>query len=308
MYYNLNQLHLELKNNNYIPGDYIKFKVYEPKERKISAPQFKDKIVQFAIHNIINNDFENKFIKDSYACQKNKGTHKCAKRINHYLSKTYWEYNNPWILKADMKDFFYSIDHKILKNILGKEIKCDKTLKLLYKIIDYSPSNPGLPLGNVTSQLFANIYLNELDKYCKRKLSLKTYSRYMDDIFVVLKNRNIAKKIKKLISNFVNAELNLKLNNDKSKVFPLEQGINIVGYKIHSTHMLLRNGSKKRIKQKLKKFPDLMENNELSIEKVEQILNSWKGHADYACSENFYKYLEERFNFVERENRKFIVK
>lgn len=287
------------------------------KKRVIAAPKYRDKIVQFAIHNVINEDFERKFIKDSYACQKGKGTHAAAYRIQHFLRKAKWQWGDAWIIKADIKSFFYSIKHHIIKNILAKKIKCQETLELLYKIIDNSPDETGLPvskyeyelyyydlglpLGNVTSQLLANLYMNVLDQFCKRKLSLKYFLRYMDDFTAIVQTREKAKRIKKLMTQFVNKKLDLKMNKKKTKIFPLSQGINMVGYKIWPTHMLLRNSSKKRIKQKLSKFKDLLINGKISKEKVEQILNSWKGHADHASSENFYLYLENRFDYIYRD-------
>lgn len=307
--YNLEKLREKVKSGNYKPKAYNIFKVHEPKERVIAAPKFEDKIVQFAVHNVINDDFEKKFIYDSYACIKGKGTHAAADRIQHFLRKSKWMWNAPWIIKADIRKFFYSIKHKILKQLLAKNIKCLRTSKLLYKIIDNSPEPIGLPLGNVTSQLFANLYLNELDQYCKRKLSLKFYVRYMDDMAIIVKTREKAKEIKSKISQFVIDSLNLKMNQKKTKIFPLAQGINMVGYKIWPTHKLLRNSTKKKIKQKLSKFKRLIGENKISISKVEQILNSWKGHADHASSDNFYQYLEGRFDYIFRdENDTFKIK
>lgn len=317
--YNLDELRKELIERCYQPGEYNIFKIHEPKERIIAAPKYRDKIIQFAIHNVINDNFERKFIKDSYACQKGKGTHAAADRIQHFLRKAKWKWGNAWIVKADIKSFFYSIKHHILKKMLAKKIKCQDTLQLLYKIIDNSPEQEGLPaskyeaelyyydfglpLGNVTSQLLANLYMNELDQYCKRKLSLKHYVRYMDDMCVVVKTREKAKQIKKLMSQFVKDNLDLRMNQSKTKIFPLKQGVNMVGYKIWPTHRLLRNSSKKRIKQKLSKFKRLLIEGKISAGKVEQILNSWKGHADHACSENFYQYLESRFDYICRNEK-----
>jgi retron-type reverse transcriptase len=193
--------------------------------------------VQFAIHNVINEDFERKFIKDSYACQTGKGTHAAADRIQHFLRKAKWKWGKAWMVKADIKSFFYSIKHHIIKNILAKKIKCCETLESLYKIIDNSPDSVGLPvseyenelyyydfglpLGNVTSQLLANLYLNELDQFCKRKLGLKLYARYMDDFVAIVKTREKAKEIKRLMTQFVNDKLDLKMNQRKTKIFPL---------------------------------------------------------------------------------------
>lgn len=305
--YNINQLRNKIIEKNYSPDQYKVFDISEPKERIIAAPQYKDKLVQFAVHRILNPAFERKFIYDSYSCIKNKGTHKAAKRAQHFLRKAKWKWGSPWIVKADIKSYFYSIDHNILKHILRREIKCNDTNWLLGKIIDGSPENPGLPLGNITSQLFANLYLNELDKYMKRKLSKEFYLRYMDDFTCIVKTRSEAKNIKTKIKKFVNENLSLKLNKKKSKIFPLAQGLNFTGYKIWATHMLLRKKSKERVKSKLKKFPKLIKKGELTKQKAHQMLNSWKGHADHACSENLYKYLVNRFDFLFRENGKFKI-
>lgn len=301
--HNLRNLQTELLDGDYRPGKYNIFKVHEPKERVIAAPKFKDKLVQFALHNVLNPGFENKFIYDSYSCINGKGTHKCAKRIRHFLAKANWRWDDPWIVKCDIKKYFYSIDHNILKEILDREIADKRTLKLACLIIDGSVDDVGLPLGNITSQLFANIYLNEMDKHIKRVLLIKEYARYMDDFCALVGSRSRAKKLKKQISNFVQDNLNLKLNKKKSKIFPLKQGVNMVGYKIFATHMLLRKRSKEKMKQKPKKFKELLKTNQITKNKVEDILCSWKGHAEHACSENFFKYLEDRFTYIYRNSK-----
>lgn len=307
LYKNIEILSTRLKHEIYVPGKYTEFKVYEPKERLIAAPSFIDKLIQFSIHNIINDKFENKFIIDSFACQDNKGTHKCANKIQHYMRKSRWKSNNKvWILKGDVKSYFDSINHDILKELLSKEIKCKKTLKLLFKIID-KWNKSGLPLGNITSQLFANIYLNQLDIFCKRKLSLKYYVRYMDDFFIAVDDKYRLKNYLEKIKEFVFNKLKLKLNKNKTKIFPIDQGINIVGYKIHTTHKLLRNKSKKDIKRKLGKFKNLYNNNKIRSYKIEQILNSWKGHANYASSFNFYIKLIKKFDYLYLRKNKFKI-
>lgn len=164
--YNLLKLRESLINETYEFGGYTKFKVYEPKERIIHAPFYKDKIIQIAINNVLKEIYYPCFIYDSYACIDNKGTHKCAKRIQHFMRKAKWQYGtNTYVVKIDMKKFFYSIDRKILKDILLKKIKCKKTIRLLYKIIDSADAidELGLPLGNTISQIGANIYMNEAD-------------------------------------------------------------------------------------------------------------------------------------------------
>lgn len=299
--YNLNTLKQSLIDETYQFDGYITFTVYEPKERVINAPHFKDKIVQLAINNVLKEVYDHCFIFDSYACIDNKGTHKCVDRIQHLMRKAKWEYGeNTAILKCDVKKFFYTIDRQVLKSLLPKKIQCKKTLSLLFKIIDSADTVDllGLPLGNTISQLCANIYLNELDQFCKRKLSLKYYSRYMDDIILFVKDKQTAREVLDLITEFVEKNLKLNLNKNKSKIFPLEQGVNAIGYKIYSTHRLLRNDSKKKIKRKIKAMPRLIVEGKMTTAKAEQILNSWLGHAKHGDSYNFIKNLMIKYYFL----------
>lgn len=282
-------------------SEYIEFKVYEPKERVINAPCYRDKIVQLAIVNIIKEIYYPCFIHDSYACIDNKGTHKCVERISYFMRKAKWEYGDrAYVVKVDMKKFFYSIDRKILKRLLKKKIKCNKTLDLLFEITDSADAidEKGLPLGNTISQLCANITMNELDQYCKRNLRIKYYIRYADDVVIIAKNKEKALIIKRKIIQYVGSKLNLRVNKNKTKIFPIDQGVNTVGFKIHPTHRLLRNDSKKRIKQKLRKMKRLIQEGKLSIEKTEQIINSWYGHAKQGDSYNFVSKITEKYDYI----------
>jgi len=305
--YNLEKLRNELIDETYEFGKYNKFKVFEPKERVIHAPDYKDKIVQIAINNVIKEIYYPSFIYDSYSCIDNKGTHNCVDRIQKFMRKAKWEYGkDAYIIKIDIKKFFYSIDRKILKTILKKKIKCNKTLNLLYKIIDSADeiSELGLPLGNTFSQIGANIYMNEADQYVKRKLSIKYYIRYADDIVAIVENKEKAKEVLELITNFINTNLKLDVNTKKTKIFPINQGVNSIGFKIHPTHKLLRNDSKKRIKRKTKKMKNLILEGKMTIEKAEQILNSWLGHAMNGNSHNFINKLTNKYKYIHLNNKR----
>jgi hypothetical protein len=304
--YNINQLVQSLKDETYKFDGYIRFPVYEPKERIVDAPHYKDKIVQLAINNILKEVYIPSFIYDSYACLDNKGTHKCVDRIQYFMRKAKWQYGeDAYIIKVDMKKFFYSIDRDILKRLLTKKIKCEKTLRLLYKIIDSANmiNVLGMPLGNTLSQICANVYLNEVDQYCKRKMSIKYTARYMDDIVCIVPNKDEAKKILELVRTFAKEKLNIALNEDKSKIFSINQGVNVVGFKIYTTHKLLRNDSKKRIKRKAKKIKRLLIEGKMSVTKAEQIFNSWLGHAKHGNSYNFIKKLIKNNDYVYLNNK-----
>ena len=295
---NLESLRTRLLLGNYKPQEYHYFKVYEPKERIIYAPAFEDKIVQHAVNNILKDLYKPCFIFDSYSCIEGKGTLACVERISSFMRKANRKYNNCYIIKADISKFFYSINRNILKKIIRKKIKCKSTLKLLDNIIDSSPNELGLPLGNLTSQLFANIYLNQLDQYCKRILGLKYYIRYADDIVVIVDGVDNAREVKRNIEKFLKDELGLEVHPRKSKIFPMSQGVNSVGFKIYLNHRLLRDRCKKKIKSKLKKMPKLINQGKLTVEKATQMLNSWWGHAQNSNNFNFLNYLLNRYDYL----------
>ncbi len=303
---NLHNLQYELTNGLYQPGGYNEFMVFEPKPRLVHAPEYRDKIVQLAIINIIKEIYYPVFIHDSYSCIDKKGTHACAMRIHHFIKKAKWEYgDDAFIIKIDIRKFFYSIDREILKRIVRKKIKCPDTLELIFKIIDSANqlSELGLPLGNPFSQIGSNIYMNEVDQFAKRVLGLKYYVRYADDIIIVVEDKEMANDVLCVLREFISVNLNLATNDKKTKIFPINQGVNAIGYKIYATHMLLRDMSKKKIKRKVKAMRHLLLEGRMTIETAEQMLNSWKGHANYACSFNFISLMIEKYLYIWMDQR-----
>lgn len=299
--YNLKILRESLIDETYEFSGYFEFPVFEPKERIINAPYYIDKIVQLSINNILKELYNPCFIYDSYACIDEKGTHKCVERISYFMRKAKWEYGDQaYIIKMDIKKFFYTIDRDVLKNILPKKISCNKTLRLIYKIIDSADLIDllGLPLGNTLSQICANIYMNLIDQHAKRVLGLKYYVRYADDTIIIVENKSKAIEVLEALEAEINNKLHLKFNKNKTKIFPINQGVNAVGFKIYATHRLLRNDSKKKIKRKAKKFRQLLLDEKITVEKVEQILNSWLGHARYANSYNFIQNLIAKNDYI----------
>lgn len=293
---NLLLLQKELKYGTFKPGKYSEFMVKEPKERKIFAPAFRDKIVHHAINNILKDIFNKSFIQTSYACIEGRGSHAGVTKLTEYIKSS--NYKTDYFIKLDIKKFFYSINHSTIKSLLGKKIKCKGTLKLLHDIIDSSPTNPGLPLGNLTSQLFANILMNEVDQYAKRKLRLKKYIRYADDIIVICKSKESATLNFRLLKSKINS-ICLELNKHKSKIFPLKNGINTLGFLFDfKGRRRIRKDSRIRILRKIKKFPNLIEHSKLSVEKAECMLNSWLGHARFARLGNFIKHILDNYLFI----------
>lgn len=299
---NLEELRQEVITGTYEFGEYYEFRVYEPKERVINAPCYRDKIVQCAINNIMKKFYFPKFIKDSYSCIDEKGTLACANRVSQFMAKAKWKYgSDAHIVKIDIKKFFYTINREILKSIIKLKVKCQKALELIFKVIDSASKIAalGLPLGNTVSQICANIYMDIVDQHAKRRMSIKFYARYADDIVLIAESKEKAAQALSELTKTLKGKLELETNKKKTKIFPISQGVNMVGFKIHPTHRLLRDDSKRRIKRKLKKFPRLIKESKLTIRKAEQMINSWLGHAKNACVLNFMKYLVKRFAYLD---------
>jgi RNA-directed DNA polymerase len=282
---NLINIREELINKLYKTGQYRHFNVHEPKTRKISALPFKDRVVQHAICNVIEPIFEKSFIYDSHACRKEFGVISGVSRTNKFIRKVSYNSENVYCLKCDISKYFLNIDHRILKKIIRKKIKCKDTLFILDGIIDSFGGECGIPIGNLTSQLFANIYLNEFDHYIKNILRIKHYIRYMDDFIILSDNKKDLKSILKLIIIFLDNKRKLKLNK-KSQIFLInkKRSVDFLGYRIWKDHRLLRKSNVKRTRRKFKKFQKLYKNDEISLKDITPSVMSWLGHAKWADS------------------------
>lgn len=284
---NIVNLIREIKDKRYKIGKYREFVIKYPKERFIKAPAYKDRIVhQWYIEEFIKPYIIPRFINDTYACIDDKGNHRAVLKLQKYMRIMKRKYNDYYVLKCDVKKFFYNIDREILFEILKHDIR-DKNLLEFTKVLIFAgdENKVGIPIGNYTSQFFANIYLNELDHYLKEKLRVKYYVRYMDDFVLLLKNKEEAVYIFNRIRIFLKQKLKLDLNK-KSKYFPNKQGIDFCGYKVYETHILVRKRCKRDMKTKIKKWNHLFINNKLDVRKVQMSINSWKAHCSYASSYN----------------------
>ena len=285
-----------IKNKTYTLGKYHSFTIYEPKERIIESLPYKDRIVhQWYIEEFIKPYILPKFIKNSFACLENKGTHKAVKQVQKNMQIFLRKHGDFWILKCDIKKFFYNINPNILFNIMKKYIQ-DEELLNFTKLLIFDNRNSynkiGIPIGNYTSQYFANIYLNELDQYIVRTLKNGTLVRYMDDFILLAKTKQECIELKNKISIFIKNELGLELNS-KSKYYPYKMGVNFCGYRIFTTHKLLRTNSKKKIKANVKKWNKQYKNKTLNIAQTMQSLNSWVGHVSHC---NSYKLKNKILN------------
>lgn len=294
---NIIQLHNELLWDMYQPSPYHHFYVFEPKRRLISAPHFRDRVVHRAIYNLIEPLFDKTYLDDSYACRRGKGAHRGADRAQKFIRAVESGHGKAYALKADIARYFASIDHQILKGLLGAKISCQRTLALLELIIDSAPGDrlgAGIPLGNLTSQVFANIYLHELDRFVKHKLRASHYVRYMDDFVIIHHDKAQLHRWRVDIERFLHDWLRLRTNS-KTQVFPIStangRALDFLGYRIYSGHRLLRRCSVKRIKTKLKRYRRQFAIGELDVAGVQQKIQSWLGHASHADTHNLRKSL-----------------
>ena len=295
---NIINLMEDIRNKKYHLGKYREFKVYEPKERIIKSLPYRDRIVhQWYIEEFIKPFFTKRFIEDSYACIENKGSHKASCKIQKYMRIMKRKYGNYYIIKCDVKKYFYNIDKNILLSILKDSIS-DHALLDFTEVLLQDNSDVGIPIGNYTSQYFANIYLNELDHYVKEQLRLKYYVRYMDDFVILIEDKEHAKEAYHLIEKFLSEHLKLELNK-KSRYYPNKFGCNFCGYVIYETHILLRKRFKKKAKKNIKKWNCFYKDEHLNIHDVQIRWNSMVAHSSHANSYSFMSklYKNAAFNF-----------
>jgi len=243
---NLLELFEELKIGRYRHGEYKQFIISDPKPRKISKATVRDRIVHHLIARKLEDIFEPVFIHDVYSSRKEKGTFKAIDKLKKILLDINRNNNNNQylIIKCDIKKFFASVDRQILLKILIKKV-ADKNFIWLLKEIIFS-FNYGIPLGNLTSQVFANIYLNQLDQFIKHKLKIKHYLRYCDDFLMIVEKGNIRLQITE-IDIFLQKELHLRLHPDKIVIKKINQGIDWLGFVVLPKYSRIRNKTKNRI-------------------------------------------------------------
>jgi len=273
------QLHQELFNKTYKHGSYFAFKISDPKPRDIHKASIRDRIVHHAVYRILYPYFDKKFIFDSYSCRKKKGVHRAINRFREFGRKV--SHNNTkttWVLKGDIKKFFASIDHNVLEGILEEYIMDSDVVLLLNKIID--SFNPGLPLGNLTSQLLVNIYMNEFDQFVKHKLKVEYYIRYADDFVILHEYKLYLQQIIPKLSEFLESKLKLSLHPKKVFIKTLASGVDFLGWINFSHYRIPRTSTKRRMLKKLQK------NNS------EETLNSYLGLLSHG---NTYK-LTQKIN------------
>lgn len=306
------QLQGELRDDTYQPSPYRNIIVYEPKTRHIQAPAFRDRVVHHAVHRYIEPLYERRFIPHSFACRRGLGTHKALEHVQHILRQPGGR--DLYVLSLDISKYFPSINHAKLKQLLAQVVDDSRTLSLLYKIIDsaesgneydylFTPDSPyhsngrhGLPIGNLTSQLFANIYLHHADMYAKQKLKIHRYVRYMDDILIFHHDKHQLIEWQRLLLEFLSSELHLVANPRKVRIYPSRDGVAFVGFHVFPGKMRLRGASVRRFKKRFNRQLRGIQRGTISPETVRVSLDAYPAHASHAKAEALIFSLQTKYN------------
>ncbi len=284
-------LRSELLLHSYRPKPVVSFIIRDPKTRKISKSDFRDRIIHHALCNIIEPLFEKIFIYDNYANRINKGTLKAIERFDYF--KAIVSKNNTvscYVLKSDIKKYFENIDCEILISIIKKKIADKRVIWLVRKILANSSSqSKGMPLGNLTSQFFANVYLNELDQFVKHKLKAKYYLRYVDDFVVLESDRKKLDFYKEQIDEFLKSTLKLQLHKDKSKILKLGDSINFLGFRVFYYHKLLKKSNLRKMMNTLQILGERYNRGEINYGAVYDFIEGWIAYAKNAHTYKFRK-------------------
>lgn len=283
----------ELTSQSYRPGPYVTFDIYEPKHRMISAAPYRDRVVHHALCNVIAPIFERTFIRDSYANRVGFGTHRALRRFQEFAR------SSRFVLQCDIKKYFPSIDHDLLKMLIRHKIKCQQTLWLIDLIIDRSnPQEPvcgyfpgddlftphqrrrGLPIGNLTSQFFANIYLNPFDHFVKETLHIENYVRYVDDFALFDQDRTRLAAARSRIEAFL-AALRLTIHPVKSQLFETRQGANFLGFRVFPHQTRVRSENLRRARRRFREQQAAYAARSFTQTALTQSVRSWVAHLEH---------------------------
>ncbi|MBI5527567.1 MAG: RNA-dependent DNA polymerase, partial [Deltaproteobacteria bacterium] len=307
---NLIRLQRELSDQSYEPGPYRDFVVRDSKKRLISAAPYRDRVVHHAIINVIEPLFDPSFIDDSFACRKGKGTHAALARFRGWLP------NYRYVLKCDIRKYFQSIDHEILTDMLARRIGDTRVMWLLGKVIasrDFNDTAPvwhfpcddllapaerrrGIPVGNLTSQFFANLYLDGFDHWVKEGLKARAYLRYVDDFCVFGDEKS---ELGELRAEFVDKlhELRLRIHPGKSRVYTLKEGVEFLGFRHLRGRVRLRRENVRRFIARMRRYQADYKKGLVTLDKVRASLIAWSAHAEHAESEALRRRLIPSFSF-----------
>jgi len=306
---NIFDLYRDLKNETYKHGPYKGFWIHDPKLRRIHKATVRDRVLHHAVFQVLNGVFEPTFINDSYSCRIDKGTHKGMKKLAEMIRAVSRNYTHPcYVLKCDIRKFFDSMDHNILLRIINKRIKDVRVQALLVEVVGSFSSNQadlfvckGVPIGNLTSQIFANIYMNEFDQFIKHELCVKNYARYTDDFVIVSSNRNNLAELLSPIRNFLNYKLHLDLHPKKVEIRKYNQGVDFLGYVLLPHHIKVRTKTKRKIPKKIKQRIIAYKDGQIKEVSLFSTLASYCGVLSHANMYEFTKNLKNMFWFWLKE-------
>jgi len=291
------RLREELLDGSYRPGPYRDFLVQDSKPRMISAAPYRDRVVHHAVMNVIEPIFDSSFIQDTYACRKGKGMHAALLRFRRHLAR------HRYVLKCDIRKYFQSIDHEILRSLLARRIGDRKLMELLSRIID-SRSEPteapkgclereegldpverkrGIPIGNLTSQFFANLYLDRFDHWLTEDLRAGPYLRYADDFCIFGDDKNWLAQVRGAIMEYLGG-LRLTLHDGKSRIYTLREGVEFLGFRHLPGRVRIRKENTKRFRQRMRRLERDVALGRTTHERVRASVVSWCAHAAYADS------------------------
>lgn len=296
---NLLALRNDLLHGSYKHGGYQAFNISDPKPRSIHKASVRDRLLHHAIYRILYPFFEKTFIADSYSCRIGRGTHRASLRFRHFAAIV--GKNNTrtcWVLKCDVRKFFASVDHNILLAILREYVPEEKVMGLLEEIVGSFPSGKagkGLPLGNLTSQLFVNIYMNRFDQFVKHRLKARFYIRYSDDFVIFSENKQWLKEQVKLINTFLWRELHLELHPGKVSIETLSSGVDFLGTIHFPDHRVLRTKTRRRMFRKLAANNEQLRNGFLSEASFGQSLESYRGILSHVNGHRTLRRIGELF-------------
>ncbi|MBM3728729.1 MAG: RNA-dependent DNA polymerase [Acidobacteria bacterium] len=299
----------QVLSGQYRPGGYHTFQVLDPKPRLISAAPFRDRVVHHALTRVLEPVFERRFTADSYACREGKGTHKAIEQCRRGCRR--YDY----VLKCDIAKYFPSIDHQILMELLEKVIRCRKTLDLARVIVDgsneqeeviaYFPGDHlftplerrrGLPLGNQTSQFFANVYLNPLDHFVKRELKTPHYIRYVDDFLLFSNSKDELRLWRRRIVVFL-AGLRLRMHPGKSRVYRVQDGVTFLGWRHFRNHARLDRGNVVRFRRRMRDMRKSYRAGVLGPDRIRARVMAWIGHAMHGDTWQLRRRLFRQYHF-----------
>jgi RNA-directed DNA polymerase len=303
------KLQTELQTKTYRPGQYRTFEIYDPKPRIISAAPYRDRVVHHALCNIIAPLLERSFIANSYANRLGYGTHRALQRFTQFSR------NSRYVLQCDIRKYFPSIDRAILKNLIRRKLKCSDTLWLIDIIIDgsnaqatvleYFPGDDlltplqrkqGLPIGNLTSQFLANVYLDLLDHFVQEQLKVGKYLRYVDDFALFGDNRAELALFRQSIEKFL-ATLRLKIHPVKSQLYETRHGTNFVGFRVLCDRIRVRNDNLRRSRRRFKQMQQEYSRQRLSLSKLIQRLQSWEAHLIHGDTYKLRRSIFDKLHF-----------